>query len=164
MLAPAATVAGGAGTQAPNVKPAGSPATEHVADGALAVADAELVHLIVPEYATPTVSVVGKPDRSGVMSEPTVAMALVAELLPPALVPPLVSLVAPVVTDAVVEPDAVGVPLTGQMMLAPAATVAGGRGEQAPTVTPGGRPVTVHVAFVALAVEAAALVHLIEPE
>ena len=58
------------------------------------------------------------------MSEPAVAICCVAVLLPPAVVPPLTSLVAPVVTDAVVVPDAVGVPLTGQLMLAPGATEA----------------------------------------
>ena len=104
------------------------------------------------------------PDRSGAMSDPTVATALVAVLLPPLPVPPLLSLVAPVVTDAVVVPDAVGVPETGQLMLVPAATVAGGSGVHAPTVTPGGKPVTAQVALAALAVEPAALVHRIVPE
>ena len=37
-------------------------------------------------------------------------------------------------------------------MLALAATVAGGTGMQAPTLTPAGRPVTEHVAAVAVAV------------
>ena len=97
------------------------------------------------------------------MSEPLVAIDAVAVLLPPAVVPPLVSLLAPVVAVTVDGPDAVGVPLTGQLMLAPAATVAGGGGEQAPTVTPGGRPLTEHVALVALAVAAALFVHLIVP-
>ena len=79
------------------------------------------------------------------------------------MVPPLVSLVAPVVTVTVELPTAVGVPLTGQLMLAPAATVAGGAGAHVPTVTPGGRPDTAHVALVALAVAAALFVHLIVP-
>lgn len=97
------------------------------------------------------------------MSEPDVAMLCVAVLLPPVPVPPLASLTAPVVTVATVDPGAVGVPETGQTMLDPAATVAGGKGEQAPTVTPGGKPLTAHDALVALAVAAAALVHLIVP-
>ena len=84
-------------------------------------------------------------------------------MLPPLVVPPLVSLVAPVVTVTVDEPLAVGVPLTGQLMLALAATVAGGVGVQVPTVTPGGRPVTEQEAAVALAVAVAEFVHRIVP-
>ena len=95
------------------------------------------------------------------MSEPAVAMVAVAELLPPVPVPPLLSLLAPVVTVVVVEPVAVGVPLTGHVILAPAAI--GGADEQAPTVTPGGKPLTAHVAAAALAVDAALFVHLIVP-
>ena len=98
------------------------------------------------------------------ISEPDVALDWVAVVLPPDVVPPLVSLVAPVVTVAVVVPLAVGVPLTGQEMLEPAATVAGGAGVQVPTVTPGGRPETEHVADVALAVASELLVHLTVPE
>ena len=97
------------------------------------------------------------------MSEPDVAIGAVAVLLPPAVVPPLTSLVAPVVAVTVVVPVAVGVPLTGQLMLVPAATVAGGAGVHVPTVTPGGRPLTEHVALIALAVADALLVHLIVP-
>ena len=97
------------------------------------------------------------------MSEPDVAMAWVAVLLPPVVVPPLASLVAPVVTVTVVEPFAVGVPLTGQEMLAPAVTVAGGVGVHVPTVTPGGRPDTEQDALVALAVAVALFVHLMVP-
>ena len=108
--------------------------------------------------------VVGKPDRLMLMSEPDVATALVAVLLPPAVVPPLPSLVAPVVAVTVDEPGAVGVPETPHEMLAPAATVAGGVGVQTPTVTPGGRPEMEHVAAVALAVAVALLVHLTVPE
>ena len=91
-------------------------------------------------------------------------MVAVAELLPPVPLPPLLSLLAPVVTVAVVDPEAVGVPLTGQLMLAPGATLAGGSGEHAPTVTPGGKPMTAQVAAMALPVDAAGLfVHLIVP-
>lgn len=97
------------------------------------------------------------------MSDATVATAFVAVLLPPAVVPPLVSLVAPVVTDAIVVPDAVGVPDTEHEMNAPAATVAGGVGVHVPTVTPGGRPLMLHVALVALAVAEALLVQRIVP-
>jgi hypothetical protein len=84
-------------------------------------------------------------------------------LLPPPVVPPLVSFVAPVTTDTVAGPDAVGVPDTAHEMLAPAATVAGGVGVHVPTVTPGGRPEIAHVALPALAVAAALLVHLTVP-
>jgi hypothetical protein len=68
-----------------------------------------------------------------------------------------------VVTVTVVEPLAVGVPETGQEMLLPAATVAGGAGAHVPTVTPGGRPVTAQVALTALAVAVALFVHLMVP-
>ena len=111
----------------------------------------------------PTESAVGKPDKSGVMSEPTVAIVCVAELLPPVVVPPLVSLVAPVMTDAVVLAAAVGVPETGQMILAPATTVAGAVGVHVPTVTPAGSPEIAHDALSALAVALALLVHLMVP-
>ena len=98
------------------------------------------------------------------MSEPVVAMTAVVMLLPPVPVPPLASLVAPVVAVSVVEPGAVGVPDTEHEMLVPAATVAGVDGVQVPTVTPGGRPLTEQVAAVALAVAVAELVHLSVPE
>ena len=97
------------------------------------------------------------------MSEPTVAIALLAELLPPAVVPPLTSLTAPVVTETVDVPAAVGVPLTVHEMLEPAATSAGGVGVQVPTLTPGGKPLTAQLAFVAEAVALALLVHLMVP-
>lgn len=98
------------------------------------------------------------------MSDADVVTAFVAVLLPPAVVPPFVSLVAPVVTDAVVVPDAVGVPDTAQEIEAPIAIVAGGVGVQVPTVTPGGRPEMEHVAFVALAAAAAEFVQRTVPE
>ena len=97
------------------------------------------------------------------MSEPLVAMACVAWLLPPEVVPPLMSLVAPVVAVTVVLPDAAGMPLTEQEMLEPAATVAGVDGVHAPTVTPGGSPVTEQLAANALAVAVALLVHSTVP-
>ena len=108
-------------------------------------------------------SAIGKVERSTLISELVVVIEAVAVLLPPLPVPPLVSLVAPVVAVTVFVPAAVGVPLTGQLMLAPMATVAGGKGEQVPTVTPGGRPETAHVALVALAVADALLVHFTLP-
>ena len=91
-------------------------------------------------------------------------MVAVVELLPPVVVPPLVSMVAPVVAVSVVAPGAVGVPLTAHEMLAPAATVAGVDGVQVPIVTPGGRPLTEQVAAVALAVAVALLVQTSVPE
>ena len=87
----------------------------------------------------------------------------VAVLLPPVVVPPFESFVAPVVAVSVLEPTAVGVPLTGQEMLEPAATVAGGVGVQAPMVTPAGRPVSEQVAAVALAIAVALFVHFKVP-
>jgi hypothetical protein len=98
------------------------------------------------------------------ISDPDVTTAFVTVLLPPAVVPPLVSFVAPVWTDAVVDPEAVGVPLTAHEMLEPAAIVAGGVGVQLPTVTPAGNPLIAHVAFVADAVAVALLVHKTAPE
>ena len=83
-------------------------------------------------------AVVGRPLRSMLMSEPDTASACVAVLLPPEPLPPVVSLVAPVEAVRVALPGAVGVPLTGHEMLAPAATVAGRVGVQVPTVTPAG--------------------------
>jgi len=106
---------------------------------------------------------VGSPDTSGTISDPVVVIGDVARLSPPVVVPQFVSLVAPVVTTTVDDPTAVGVPETGQEMLAPAATVAGGTGVQAPTVTPAGSPLTEQVAAVALAVAVAEFVHRIVP-
>lgn len=97
------------------------------------------------------------------MSEPLTATGLVAVLLPPPVVPPLMSLAAPVEAVAVDDPAAVGVPDTAHEMLAPAATVTGGVGVHAPTVTPGGKPETEQLADAALAVAVALLVHLIVP-
>ena len=157
-----ATVAGGVGEHEV-LNPEGRPLTAHDALVAAIAGAAAFEQVKVPVYGTPMLPVAGSPAKLMLISEPTVAMACVAVLLPPLPVPPLVSLVAPVLTVAVVVPEAVGVPLTGQLMLAPATTVAGGSGEHAPTVTPGGRPLTAQVAFVALAVAAAAFVHLIVP-
>lgn len=108
-------------------------------------------------------AVFGNVLTSMVMSEPVGDNVSVAELLPPAVVPPLESLSAPVTTVTVAAPADVGVPLTGQLMLAPATTVAGGAGVHAPTVNPGGRPEMVQLALTALAVADALLVQLIVP-
>lgn len=97
------------------------------------------------------------------MSEPVTVMLAVPELLPPVVVPPLVSLMAPVVVVAIVVPVAIGVPETVQLIEAPAAIVAGGVGVQVPTVTPAGSPVVVQVALVALAVAEELFVHRIVP-
>jgi hypothetical protein len=98
------------------------------------------------------------------ISDPVVTTSFVAALLPPDVVPPLVSFVAPVCTDTVDVATVVGVPETGHDMLAPIATVAGATGVQAPTVTPAGNPLIAHVAFEAGAVAAALLVQSIVPE
>jgi hypothetical protein len=74
----------------------------------------------------------------------------------------LPSFVAPVMPGTVVLPSAVGVPVTVQTMLAPAATVAGVDGEQL-AVRPAGRAPTEHVAAVALSVADAEFVHEYEP-
>ena len=67
-------------------------------------------------------------------------------------------------TSNVDDPAEVGVPDTGQEIEAPAATVAGGTGEHAPSVSPAGKPLTLQVALVADAVAAALFVHLMVPE
>lgn len=118
----------------------------------------------MPAYGCPTPPLVGSADKSIDISDAVVATAFVTELLPPMPVPPFVSLVAPVVADAVVVPDAVGVPETVQDMLDPAANVVGGAGVQAPTETPAGKPLTEHDAAKAGAVAAALLVHVTVPE
>jgi hypothetical protein len=68
------------------------------------------------------------------------------------------------VTINVADAAEVGVPETGQVIEAPAATVAGGTGVQAPSVSPAGKPETLHVALVAEAVAPALFVHLMVPE
>ena len=98
------------------------------------------------------------------ISEPDVVTPFVAELLPPVVVPPLESFVAPVVAVTVTEPVAVGVPDTEHEMLLPGATVAGGVGVQVPTVTPAGRPEILHVALTALPVAVDEFVHSTVPE
>ena len=161
IAAPAATVAGGVGTQPVTVTPAGRPVTPHDAAVALAVAVALFVHVKVPVYGWFRFAVVGRPLRSIDMSEPDVVTAFVAWLLPPDVVPPLVSFEAPVVTVTVAAVVDVGVPETVQLIELPLATVAGGVGVQVPTVTPAGRPVMAHVA--ATADCGPALVHRMVP-
>ena len=95
------------------------------------------------------------------MSEPVGATVLVSVLLPPDVVPPLVSLVAPVVTETVALAVDVGVPETVHEIELPEAMVAGGVGVQVPTVTPAGRPVIAQVAPTADC--GPALVHRIVP-
>lgn len=109
-------------------------------------------------------AVPGSPERSIDISDAFVATVVDAELLPPVPVPPLVSLVAPVVAVTVTLPVAVGVPETVQEMLAPMATDAGGVGVQVPTVTPAGRPETLQLAATAAAVAEPLLVHSTVPE
>ena len=75
----------------------------------------------------------------------------------------LTSLLALVVTVMLVPAFAVGVPVTGQTMDAPGASVAGDAGVQAPTLMPAGSPLTEHVAPVADRVTAALLVQRIVP-
>jgi hypothetical protein len=67
--------------------------------------------------------VVGIPAKDGTMSEPVVTIEPVTVLLPPAVMPPLASLVAPVVSVSGEAPTAVGVPVTVQVITAPMATV-----------------------------------------
>ena len=157
MLAPAATVVGGACVQVPTTTPGGRPETEQVAAVALAVAVALFVHLMVPAYAVPTVAVAGRPVKSGTISEAVVVNVAVAVLL--AALP---SLVAPVVPVNVDEPGEVGVPETVQVIAPPAATVAGGVGVH-DVLRPAGRPDSAHDAEVAVREGAAAFVHVKVP-
>jgi hypothetical protein len=93
------------------------------------------------------------------MSELLVVIGLVAVSLAG-----LLSLVAPVVTETVVVPGVVGVPVTGHEMELPAASEATGvAGVQGPTVTPGGRPVTTQETLRPAAVAVVLLVHLTVP-
>lgn len=108
-------------------------------------------------------AVVGRPDKSTDMSEPVTAIDVVAELLPPVPVPPLLSLVAPVVPVTVTVPVAVGVPETVHEIVPDGATFVGGVGVQ-DVVKPAGRPDTAHVAFVAVTDGAAAFVQVKVPE
>jgi hypothetical protein len=99
------------------------------------------------------------------MSEATVTTFLVTVLLPVLVRPPFVSLVPPVVSDAIVVPGAVGTPETGHEIDAPGASEdTGNAGEHVPTVTPGGRPVMAHDTFVAAAVAVPVFVHSAVPE
>jgi hypothetical protein len=107
--------------------------------------------------------VTGKPESEIDKAAAFGLSVLDAELLPVFVVPPLTSLVAPVVTATATGVVDVGVPVTGQEIEAPAAMVAGGVGVQAPSVRPAGSAPTVHDALVALAVAAALLVHRIVP-
>lgn len=157
MLAPAATLAGGTGLQVPTETPAGSPEITQVALVAEAVAVALLVHLTVPEYATPTCAVAGRPETSGVMSEPVTATVVVA-----ALFERLPSLPALVVPETVEDATVVGVPETVQVIFAPAATEVGGTGAHV-VVKPAGSPLTAQVADDAAWVAAAAFVHVKVP-
>lgn len=160
IVAPAATVAGGTGVQAPTVTPGGRPETAHVALSADAVAVALLVHTTVPVYGVPTAALEGNPETSGVMSAPLMVTVRVAVLL--AATP---SLVAPVVPFTVEAPVAVGVPETEHVIVAPAASEATGTaGTQPVTVTPAGSPLTAHVALAAASDGEAAAVQVNVPE
>ena len=74
----------------------------------------------------------------------------------------LSSFVAPVEPLTVLDPAAIGVPVTVQVMLAAAAIVAGGVGVQ-DVDRPAGKPATAQVADVALADAPDALVQVKEP-
>ena len=102
-------------------------------------------------------------DRSMLMSELDGVSVLVDWLLPPDVMPPLLSLVAPVVTTTGLGAFDVGVPETVHEMEAPMATVAGVAGTQPVTVTPAGNPATEQEALMADAVAVALLVHLMVP-
>jgi hypothetical protein len=163
MDAPGPTVVGGVGAQL-EVRPAGNPAIAQDALVAATAGEIALVQVYVPEYGILRPPLGGRLDRSIDMSEPLTVTPAVAVLLPPAVAPPLVSFVAPVVTETVTAPAVVGVPETGHEILAPAATAAGGTGVHVPTVTPAGNPLIEHVAARAPAVAAALLVHSTVPE
>lgn len=156
--APTATVAGGVGVQVPTVTPGGSPEIEHVAFEALAVAVAEFVHRMVPEYGTPTSAVAGRPERFGCMSEPEIVSVPVSELFP--VLKSFEAIVRPLSGN---DPVAVGVPETVQTIEAPGATVAGVVGEQV-DVRPAGKPETLQRTFVAAIDGALAFVQVKVPE
>ena len=158
-----ATEAGGVGVH-DVVRPAGRPVTAQDAFVAVTAGAAAFEQVNVPEYGTPMLADVGSPVMLIDISDCTTETEAVAELLPPVVVPPLLSLVAPVVAVTVTEPDVVGVPETEHEMLEPAATVAGGVGVQVPTVTPAGRPLIAQVALSALAVAVALFVQSTVPE
>lgn len=157
ILAPAATETGGVGAHV-KLRPDGNPDTAQDALVAARAGEAALVQVNVPEYGTPTLAPIGNALKSMLMSEPDTATVCEAVLFKP-----LVSLVAPVVSVTVLLPVVVGVPLTGQEMLAPAASVAGGVGVHAPTVTPAGNPAGEQVAAMALAVALGLLVQRMVP-
>ena len=102
-------------------------------------------------------AVAGRPERSGDMSEPAVALTVLALLLAG-----LPSLLAPVVPETDEEPVVVGVPETVQTICAPAATEAGGVGVH-DVVRPAGKPVTAQLAEVAAKAGDAAFVQLNVP-
>lgn len=105
----------------------------------------------------PTVAVAGRPDRFGVMSEPAVAMMVVAVLL--AGLPSLLAPVTPLMVD---EPVVVGVPETVQTICAPGVTEAGGVGVH-DVVSPAGSPLTAQMALVAASAGEPALEHVKVP-
>ena len=74
----------------------------------------------------------------------------------------LPSLLAPVVPESVLEPVAIGVPETVQVIFAPAATLAGGVGAH-DVLRPTGRPARAQDADVADCVAAAELVQVNTP-
>ena len=105
----------------------------------------------------PTTIDVGRPVRSGTMSDPVTVTVRVALLLAK-----FGSFDADVVPDTVAAPTAVGVPETVHVILVPEATVAGGVGEQE-VVKPVGNPLTAHDALVAAIAGAAAFEHVNVP-
>jgi hypothetical protein len=162
MAAPMASVAvvGTTGIQVA-VKPAGKPAMAQVVPilaGAVA-AGAVFVQVNVPLYGAPTIAVVGILTNDGTMSEPVVTMEAVALLLPPVVVLPLMSLMAPVVSVNGAVPTEVGVPVTVQVITPPIATVpAVGTVGLHETFKPAGSPAMAQVApAVAAAVAAGAV-------
>ena len=113
--------------------------------------DDELLALLdIPRNVLPLVV-----PSSGVCAETAiegVGVPIAVIVAEPVLLAALGSLVAPVETVTVDDPTAVGAPDTGHVIEAPAATVAGGTGEHAPSVSPAGKPLTLQVALVAEAV------------
>ena len=78
---------------------------------------AAFLQVNVPVYGVPTLSAIGRDVKSMLISEPNVTTDAVEELLPPVVVPPLLSFAAPVVTVTGDVAAAVGVPLTGHAIL-----------------------------------------------
>jgi hypothetical protein len=99
------------------------------------------------------------PAKLGTMSEPVTGIEAGMLLLPPVVVPPLMSFAAPVVMVVDMVPGVVGVPLTVQVITPPMATVAavGTVGEHVAVKPAGKAPMAQVAPMLAAAVAAGAV-------